>query len=182
MRILGIDPGSIVCGYGVIEKEGKHISLIEYGVIEAKKREESLPLRLKVIYERLESVIDRSLPDMLAIESVFYHKNVASVVKLAHARAAAILAAVNRELPTVEYSPKEVKRSVTGNGNASKEQVQYMIKQILKIEETPEFYDATDALAVCLCHLYRISAVTPGTRRAKNWSDFIQHNPTRVKS
>ncbi len=181
MRILGVDPGSIVCGYGVIEKEGKHITLIEYGVIEAKKREESIPLRLKIIYERLEKVIDRSLPDMLAIESVFYHKNVASVVKLAHARAAAILAAVNRELPTIEYSPKEVKRSVTGNGNASKEQVQYMIKHLLKIEETPEFYDATDALAVCLCHLYRMNSAAPGAKRASNWADFVQKNPARVK-
>jgi crossover junction endodeoxyribonuclease RuvC len=200
MRVLGVDPGSVVCGYGVIEKQGKHITLIEYGVIEAKRRHEDLPQRLKVIYERLGSVIRRSLPDELAIESIFHAKNVSSIVKLAHARSAAILAAVMAEVPTTEYAPRLVKRAVTGNGSASKEQVQYMIKTLLDIEETPDFFDVTDALAVALCHLYQVSALasasssrrrsggkaaqaspTQRQKKAATWEEFVAAHPHRIK-
>lgn len=182
MRALGVDPGSVVCGYGVVEKEGKRLRLIEYGVIEAKRQHEDLPQRLGAIYERLEQVIERSLPDALAIETVFYSKSVSSVVKLSHARAAAILAAVRREVPTAEYSPRAIKRAVTGNGNASKEQVQYMIKTLLDIEETPDFFDATDALAAAVCHLYQPAlSAGAGARRAGTWKEFIARHPERVK-
>jgi crossover junction endodeoxyribonuclease RuvC len=183
MRVLGVDPGSVICGYGVVEKQGKTLQLIEYGVIEAKRQYEDLPQRLKTIYERLGSVITRALPDEMAIETVFYSKNVQSIVKLAHARSAAVLAAVMAEIPTAEYSPRFIKKSVTGNGNASKEQVQYMVKNLLNIEETPEFYDATDALAIAICHLYQTQGLTGavGRKKAKSWAEFIALNPERVK-
>ncbi len=186
MRVLGIDPGSVVCGYGVVEKEGKRLTLIEYGVIEAKRQHDDLPQRLKTIYERLGKVIERSLPDELAIETIFYSKSVPSIVKLAHARSAAILAAVMAQVPTAEYSPRFIKRAVTGNGNASKEQVQYMIKNLLNIEETPEFFDATDALAIAVCHLYQLGTMATGTRtaggkRARSWEEFVKLHPERIK-
>ncbi len=181
MRVLGVDPGSVVCGYGVVEKEGKRLTLIEYGVIEAKKRHEDLPQRLKMIYERLGQVIERALPDELAIETIFYSKSVPSIIKLAHARSAAILAAVTAQLPTAEYSPRSIKKAVTGSGNASKEQVQYMMKTLLSIEETPEFFDATDALAIAVCHLYQSSSMLGGKKKANSWAEFIALNPERVK-
>ncbi|MBL7999518.1 MAG: crossover junction endodeoxyribonuclease RuvC, partial [Candidatus Kapabacteria bacterium] len=120
MRILGIDPGSIICGYGVIEKEqnGKLI-LVEYGVVEAKKQFPELPRRLEAIYSRITSVIERTLPDEAAIEQVFYAKNAQSLMKLSHARGVAMLAATMKQIPIAEYSALEVKRSVTGNGHGS---------------------------------------------------------------
>ena len=186
MRVLGVDPGSVVCGYGVVEKIGKNISLIEYGVIEAKRQHEDLPLRLKTIYTRLQKVIERSLPDELAIETIFYSKSASSIIKLAHARSAAILAAVMAEIPTAEYAPRSIKRSVTGNGNASKEQVQYMMRTLLNIEETPDFYDATDALAVAVCHCYQLGGALAGKsggggKKTSSWKEFIELNPGRVK-
>jgi crossover junction endodeoxyribonuclease RuvC len=183
MRILGVDPGSVVCGYGVVEKVGKNITLIEYGVIEAKRQHEDIPLRLKTIFTRLQKVIERALPNELAIETIFYSKSVPSIIKLAHARSAAILAAVMAEVPTAEYSPRFIKRSVTGNGNASKEQVQYMVRNLLNIEETPDFYDATDALAVAICHAYQLQMLSGkgGKKKASSWKEFIEMNPERVK-
>lgn len=178
MRVLGIDPGSIICGYGIIEKVGNSLVLIEYGVIEAKKKEETFPLRLKNIYERLEQVIERTLPDEAAFESIFYAKNVQSMMKLAHARAVAMLAATMKEIPVVEYSTKEVKKSVTGRGAADKEQVRFMVKKILNISDDHKFLDATDALAVAICHINR-SSLPHG--KSSNWKDFIKNHPERVK-
>ncbi len=177
MRVLGIDPGSVISGYGVVEQKGKHFSLIEYGVIEARKAGEPMPLRLKTIFTRVQAVIERSLPDEAAVESIFYAKNVASVIKLSHARGAAILAATMQGIPVAEYSPREVKRAVTGSGNASKEQVQYMVRGLLSIEETPDYYDKTDALAIALCHI--IKAVSP-VSRPRSWKQFIDANPERI--
>lgn len=177
MRVLGIDPGSIICGYGVVEKDGRDLVLIEYGVIEAAKQHKSIPLRLKTIFLRLQQVIERTLPDELAIESLFHAKNVSSLIKLAHARSAAILPCILRDIPVIEYSPREVKRAVTGNGNASKEQVQFMVRTVLGIEETPEFYDATDALAVAIGHTYK--AHSPQTS-SRSWKDFVEQHPGRI--
>lgn len=175
--MLGIDPGSIVCGYGVVEKNGSNITLVEYGVVEAKKRFESLPQRLEMIYERLGGVIERSLPDEAAVESVFFAKNAQSLAKLSHARGVAMLAAAIKRIPIMEYSAKEVKRSVTGNGNASKEQVQFMTRTILKIEEMPDFFDATDALAVAICHCLKRNSQRGA---ARSWKQFVEDNPKRV--
>lgn len=178
MRVLGIDPGSVVCGYGVIEKEGNTMILIEYGVIEAKVKDEAFPLRLKHIYERLAQVIERTLPDEAAFETIFYSKNAQSMMKLSHARAVAMLAATMKEVPVIEYSPKEVKKSVTGRGAADKEQVRFMVKKILNIKEEHKFLDATDALSVAICHLNKRNLLFGNS---SNWKDFIKNNPGRIK-
>lgn len=177
MKILGIDPGSQICGYGVIYCNLNKISLIEYGVVNLKKKSNDLPTRLKEIFNRLTEVIIRTKPDFSAFESVFYSKNAQSMMKLSHARAAAILTASLKDIPIAEYSPREIKKSVTGMGNASKEQVQFMVKNLLNIEETNEFFDATDALAVAICHSFRLS--TP-TQKSKSWEEFIKQNPNRI--
>lgn len=177
MRILGIDPGSVICGYGVIELSGSKIILVEYGIIKAKKKEEEFPLRLKEIFNRLTSVIERHLPDETALESVFFSKNPQSLMKLSHARAVAMLASTMREIPVQEYSPREVKKAVTGNGNASKQQVEFMVKSLLKIKESQDFFDATDALAVALCHAYRWKL---NAAPIKSWKDFATRNPDKI--
>lgn len=177
MRVLGIDPGSVICGYGVVDFDNNKLTLVEYGIIKASKKGETFPLRLKAIFERLTQVIERSLPDESAFESIFFGKNVQSMMKLSHARAAAMLAATMKEVPIREYAPREVKKSVTGLGNASKEQVQYMVKKLLNITETHEFFDATDALAVAICHTIR-----QGNDKSKSssWESFVKNNPGRV--
>lgn len=177
MIIIGIDPGSIICGYGVVETDGNSFSLIEYGVVHAKKKNESIPLRLKEIHIRINKVVERTLPDFSAFEAMYYSRNAQSLMKLSHARAAAMLSMVLREIPIVEYTPTKVKKAVTGSGSASKEQVQYMVRNILSIEETPEFYDATDALAVAICHGLRKDQLGEGS---SSWKDFIKKNPGRI--
>jgi len=133
--ILGVDPGTLVTGYGVIEATGRGARVIEYDVIK-NRSESSMPLRLKSIFAVLSDVIDRLHPDEFAIETAFYGKNAQSALKLGHARGVSILAAVSREIPTSEYSPREVKKAVVGNGGASKEQVQAMVQTLLRLKET----------------------------------------------
>ncbi len=177
MRILGIDPGSVICGYGIIEKQVNSLSVVEYGVIKAKKAHVLIPDRLKEIFLRLTKVIERTKPDISAFETTFYSRNVQSLTKLSHARAAAMLAVSMKNINISEYSPREVKKSVTGKGAASKEQVQFMVKTILKINETPEFFDVTDALAVALCHSLR----TEHSEKSSNsWKDYIKKHPERI--
>jgi crossover junction endodeoxyribonuclease RuvC len=147
-----------------------------------------MPIRLKQIYDRLCKIINQYHPDEFAIETVFYGKNIQSALKLGHARGVSILAAVNHQIPTTEYSPREVKKAVTGNGAASKQQVQFMVKSQLKLREAPKFFDASDALAIALCHSFRIlgdkaksrRTRTPGLKSHRTWSDFIHAHPERV--
>lgn len=187
MRILGIDPGSVVCGYGVIDVRGAKLSLVEYGVVAVKRRTTSFPQRLAEIHQRLQAVIARTSPDECALERVFHAKNVVSIVQLAHARGVSMLACAQAGIDPVEYTPMQVKRSVTGRGNSSKEQVQFMVRSILEISETPDFFDATDALAVAICHAVNGGPPPPikahrksgGSRNA--WKDFVDKNAHRVK-
>ena len=195
MIILGVDPGTLVTGYGVIETNAKStnkrasatMQVIEYGTIESKKIS-SLPLRLRTIFLRLSAVIERVIPDELAIESAFYHKNVQSTLKLGHARGVAILAGVLKDLPTSEYAPREVKRAVVGNGNASKEQVEFMVRTILCLRPSDKkLPDAYDALAVAIAHAARLGQhasveTASGKKSARSWKQFVQENPNRVKS
>ncbi|MCL2039155.1 MAG: crossover junction endodeoxyribonuclease RuvC [Bacteroidetes bacterium] len=188
MKILGIDPGSVFCGYGVIDANGKKLSVIEYGTIEVKKKAEYLPLRMKEIYDRILSVIDRTAPDSAAIESVFYSKNVQSLIKLSMARSAAILAVVNRNIDIAEYTAKDIKRSVTGRGNANKEQVRYMMKAILNIAETSNYYDTTDALAIAVCHSNHIvlegknsfSSSNNKSTKKTSWAKYLENHPDKI--
>lgn len=176
MRIIGVDPGTLVTGFGVIDFEAGKSSLVEYGIIKMKATW-SMPLRLREIYTCLLEVIERTAPDEFAIESAFYSKNVQSTMKLGHARGVSILAAVLREIPTSEYAPREVKLAVTGSGNASKEQVEFMVMTMLKITEHHKFLDATDALAVALCHAGKRGR--PQSRKG-GWGQFLVDNPDRV--
>ncbi|MDP1678431.1 MAG: crossover junction endodeoxyribonuclease RuvC [Bacteroidota bacterium] len=184
MIILGVDPGTLIAGYGVIERNGKTISLLDVGVIK-NTADVSMPLRLKKIYSTLCSVIDRFHPDEFAIETAFYSKNAQSALKIGQARGVSILASVNHEIPVTEYSPREVKKAVTGKGAASKEQVQYMMMSMLKLKTTPKHFDSTDALAIAVCHAFKISTPRSGfpqkkRRVDKNWKSFIEANPNRV--
>jgi len=186
MRILGIDPGSVICGYGVIDAEGSSMKLVEYGVIAVKHRTSNFPERLVEIHDRLAAVIARTSPDVCSMEKVFYAKNVLSIVQLSHARGVAMLACARAGHELQEYTPMQVKRSVTGRGAASKDQVQHMVRAILSIDETPEFFDATDALAVAICHAVNLGPPPAAKRGGKvskrtAWKVYVEKNPNRVK-
>ncbi len=155
MIILGIDPGSHVCGYGILQLENNRIVAAGCDVIKINPTLE-LAERLAVIYSEIDQIIDEYKPDIAAVETIFYGKNIKSAFTLGHARGAILLVLAQRKIKIVEYSPREVKKSVVGNGNASKEQVEYMVKKILKIDIKPETQDATDALANALCLFNKI--------------------------
>ena len=176
--ILGIDPGTLVTGYGVILRSRNTLQLLGCGTIR-NPAQASMPLRLKRIHDGLCFVINTFHPDELAIESAFYGKNAQSALKLGHARGVAILAAVQNEIPTTEYSPREVKKAVVGNGAASKDQVQYMIKSILRLSNAKMLHDTSDAIAIAICHVHRL--VTP-TSKHKDWKSFVAAHPERVKT
>lgn len=177
--ILGIDPGTNVMGYALIITEGKQYKLLQYGVIHLKKYG-THELKLKKIFERITGILEEFLPDSVALEAPFYGANVQSMLKLGRAQGVAMAAALAREIPITEYSPKKVKQSVTGNGNASKEQVAAMLQTLFKLEEIPKILDATDALAVALCHHFHEGRIQ-SRGRAAGWKSFIEENPGRVK-
>lgn len=186
MIILGVDPGTLITGYGVIEERNGKFKVLEVDVVRNRSHQ-SMPIRLKSIYSALCSVIDRFHPDEFAIETAFYGKNAQSAMKLGHARGVSILAAVTHEIPTTEYSPREVKRAVVGTGAASKDQVSFMVQSILNLKVPPKYYDATDALAVALCH-YHKSPRKRGTRKSggeskplpRSWKTYVQAHPERL--
>ncbi len=155
MIILGVDPGSIATGYGLINSNGQKNVLLDYGVIRTDSKK-SLPEKLKEIFEGLSQIIAQKHPDELAIEETFYSKNAKSALVMGQARGVAILAAACAKISVYEYSPKEVKCSVVGRGNASKLQVQYMVKNLLRLKDLPQPPDAADALAVALCHAQKM--------------------------
>ena len=178
--ILGIDPGTNVMGYGLIHCKGQQIKLIQFGVIHLNKYKNH-ELKLKKIYQRVSELIIEYTPDEVALEAPFYGKNVQSMLKLGRAQGVAMAAALNREIPINEYAPKKVKQSVTGNGNASKEQVAAMIQNLLKFEDAPKLMDATDALAVAVCHHFSFSLGGSSGKASKSWKSFISENPGRLK-
>jgi crossover junction endodeoxyribonuclease RuvC len=189
--ILGIDPGTIVMGYGVIHCKGKEAELLALGVLKLDKYDD-YALKLKKIFERTVGLIDEYKPDELAIEAPFFGKNVQSMLKLGRAQGVAIAAAMSRELAVNEYSPKKIKQSITGSGNASKEQVSAMLQRILKFENDSKFFDATDGLAAAYCHFLQNKLVIPelkstgkskipAKKKASSWESFVSVNPTRVK-
>ncbi len=149
MRILGIDPGSRTTGYGVIETDGITLKYLDSGCI--RTREDAMPDRLRIIFDSVRTLVKNYQPEVLAIESVFMHRNPDSALKLGHARSAAICACMIDDLTVGEYTPREVKLAVVGTGSADKIQVQHMVCSLLKLNDTPQ-EDAADALAVALCH------------------------------
>ena len=179
--ILGIDPGTIVMGYGIIRIEGKKPILEAMGVLQLNKYEDHY-VRLKKIFERVLSLIDQYHPDELAIEAPFFGKNVQSMLKLGRAQGTAISAALSRDIPIFEYAPLKIKMSITGNGQASKEQVAGMLQRILHISKDnmlPQL-DATDGLAAALCHFLQ-SNNPVSDKKYSGWKDYIARNPGKVK-
>lgn len=183
--ILGIDPGTTVMGFGVLLVEGGKARLLEAGAIRFPPGDDHT-LKLRAIFQRTTEIIERHHPDELAIEAQFFGKNVQSMLKLGRAQGVAIAAALQRELSVVEYAPMRIKKSITGNGKATKEQVAAMLLSILGVKELPASTDATDAVAVAVCHHFAAGAVPRpsrgGTAKGSgDWSSFIRNNPDRIK-
>ena len=177
--ILGVDPGTNIMGYGIIKIADNQPVLGNLGIIELNKISNHY-LKLKSIFEQTLELIDRYNPDELAIEAPFYGKNVKSMLLLGRAQGVTISAALSRSIPIFEYAPRKIKLSITGKGNASKEQVAAMLQSILKIDRIPEKLDATDGLAVALCHFYQ-NKITNASGSYKSWNEFIRKNPGRIK-
>ncbi|NLW51231.1 MAG: crossover junction endodeoxyribonuclease RuvC [Candidatus Brocadiaceae bacterium] len=154
MRILGIDPGTRVCGYAVIEVNGPDARAVDYGVVRAGG--DSLARRLQAVHDGLRTIIDRFGPGVAALEGAFFGKNALSALKIGEGRGVALLAAAEGGLEVIEYAPAEVKKAVTGNGRAQKGQVQQMVRVLLNLPEIPQPEDAADALAIALCHFHRL--------------------------
>ena len=177
--ILGIDPGTTVMGFGIIEVTGNALKLVLMDELILSKYD-SHSLRLKKIFERTLSLIDEFHPDELAIEAPFFGKNVQSMLKLGRAQGVAMAAGLYREVPITEYLPKKVKMAITGNGNASKEQVAAMLKRLLNLTALPTKLDATDGLAVAVCHYFN-KGQTGNTKKYGSWKSFVTNNPKRIK-
>jgi crossover junction endodeoxyribonuclease RuvC len=175
--ILGLDPGTNITGYGIISVTSNRTRLIQFGVIQLGKTGEHA-IKLKKIFDKVIELIEAYHPDEIALEAPFFGKNVQSMLKLGRAQGVAMSAALSREIPIVEYAPKKVKQSVTGNGNASKEQVAKMLMQVFSIKELPKLLDATDALAVALCHHFQKGQMKT---KSKSWEGFLKDNPGRLK-
>ena len=175
--ILGLDPGTNVMGYGLIATYGQKLKLLQFGVIHLSKYT-GHELKLRKIFERVISLIEDYHPDEVALEAPFYGKNVQSMLKLGRAQGVAMAAALSREIPITEYAPKKVKQSVTSNGNASKEQVAAMLMTLLNFKDSPKLLDATDALAVAVCHHFQKG---PAKTSTKSWKAFVTENPGRIR-
>ena len=177
--ILGIDPGTNIMGYGLIHQKGSALDLVTLGVIQLNKYDNHA-LKLKKIFERTLSLIDEYNPDELAIEAPFYGKNVQSMLKLGRAQGVAMAAGLYRSVPIYEYSPKKIKKSITGSGSASKEQVAAMLRSILSLSDITTQLDATDGLAAAVCHYFQKN---PGgdTKSYSGWKQFVSQNPERTK-
>jgi crossover junction endodeoxyribonuclease RuvC len=179
--ILGIDPGTTILGYGIIEVQGKQMKLVAIGVLRLDKIEDH-HLKLQKIFERCIELIDGFHPDELAIEAPFFGKNVQSMLKLGRAQGVAIAAALSRKIPVTEYAPRKIKQSITGNGAASKEQVAAMLQRVLQIPDSdmPEKLDATDGLAAAVCHFYQSSSALATGKSYSGWKSFLTANPDRL--
>ena len=179
--ILGIDPGTNVMGYGVLRVVGNHAEMMAMGIIDLRKITDPY-LKLGRIYERVTGIISEYLPDELAIEAPFFGKNVQSMLKLVRAQGVAIAAAIHRDIPIHEYAPLKIKMAITGQGQASKEQVAGMLQRMLHInkDHMPDFMDATDALGAAYCHFLQLSRPDSGARHYGSWKDFVRKNSTRV--
>jgi crossover junction endodeoxyribonuclease RuvC len=180
--ILGIDPGTMLMGYCIVYISGNDINMLEMDVLKLNAKLDNYT-RLRNIYNKVEELINTFKPNCFAIEAPFFGKNVQSMLKLGRAQGVAIAAAIGAGLEVCEYSPRKIKQSITGNGNADKEQVWKMLQQIMVIKQTSlKYYDASDALAVAVCHHFQENALpTSPTAKTKSWKQFIDLHPARVK-
>ncbi|MBL4724458.1 MAG: crossover junction endodeoxyribonuclease RuvC [Lutibacter sp.] len=177
--ILGIDPGTTIMGFGLIKVVNKKMELIQLNELSLKKYDDHY-VKLKIIFERTIHLIETYHPDEIAIEAPFFGKNVQSMLKLGRAQGVAMAAGLSREVPITEYSPKKIKMAITGNGNASKEQVAKMLQNLLKIKTLPKNLDSTDGLAAAVCHFYNSGKITLG-KNYTGWEAFVKQNSARVK-
>lgn len=188
--ILGVDPGTILTGYGIIRVNGKTPEVLAFGTIQLGRQQTDNPAKLKKIYDRLAGLIEEFEVTELSIEAPFFGKNIQSMLKLGRAQGVAMAAALAKDLEISEYAPRKIKQSITGNGNASKDQVQSMLETILHIKIEEKFLDASDGLAAALCHFYQKGGITTGSGGKKikttpsksgNWDQFLKANPDRIK-
>lgn len=182
--VLGIDPGTNLMGYGIIEVKGKQIDMLSMGVVRLGKITDA-GKKLHEIYQRITGLIEGFKATEVAIEAPFFGKNVQSMLKLGRAQGVAIAAAISQELPVYEYVPRKIKQSICGSGNASKEQVLAMLQSQFSFEKMPETMDASDGLAAALCHVYQFQPRSFGETKATRskgggWSQFIKDNPDRI--
>jgi crossover junction endodeoxyribonuclease RuvC len=178
-RLLGVDPGTNVLGFAVVEAQGSQLKLIEIGVLTMGHLDEQ-QLKLKKIFEELQEIIVRYRPTEMAIEAPFYGKNVQSMLKLGRSQGVAIAAAITKGVSITEYAPKKIKQSVTGNGNASKEQVAAMLETILNTRLGEQYFDATDALATAVCHFFQSKSLPGKGKTYSGWEAFVKENPGRA--
>ena len=176
--ILGIDPGTTIMGFGIIQVLNNQPKLVQLNELELKKYKDHY-LKLKYIFQRTLSLIDQYHPDEIAIEAPFFGKNVQSMLKLGRAQGVAMAAGLTREIPITEYSPKKIKMAITGNGNASKEQVAKMLQQMLHIKTLPKNLDATDGLAAAVCHYFNYGK-SADTKNYSSWSAFVKQHPSKI--
>jgi len=179
--ILGIDPGTNILGYGVVHVDlsGKP-NFVDMGVLDLRKEADTYS-KLRRIHEKVNALCEMHKPDDLAVESPFYGKNAQVILKLGRAQGAAMIAAIGRDIPVFEYAPRKAKMAICGNGAASKEQVSLIVQKTLGIDIDEKWLDATDALAIAMCHFYQLSSPLTSTKAATSWKKFLEANPQRVK-
>ena len=178
--ILGIDPGTNILGYGIIRVDSRGPHYVDMGIFDLRKIKDPFE-KLANIFAGVGELLDEHKPDELAVESPFYGKNAQVILKLGRAQGAAITAAIMRGISVAEYAPRKAKIAICGNGAASKEQVSLMIQKTLKVELDPKYLDATDALAIALCHHYQMSNPLAGVGGKSDWKKFLENNPDRIK-
>ena len=176
MIIIGVDPGTIITGIGIIKFENNSLSYIHSGVIKTPATKE-IPPRLEMIYNELDKLIKIYKPDEFSIETAFYARNIQSVMKIGYARGVSLLAAIHNKLKISEYSPREIKKSVVGNGGASKEQVQFMTQKLMNINQTILKFDESDALAIAVCHAFKSNSPA---KSGGSWKKFVEANPDKI--
>ena len=179
-KILGIDPGTNILGYGVICVDSKGPHYVDMGVFDLRKIKDPFE-KLANIFAGVTELLEIHNPDELAVESPFYGKNAQVILNLGRAQGAALTAAVMKGIPVAEYAPRKAKIAICGNGAASKEQVAMMIQKTLKVQLDPKYLDATDALAIALCHHYQMSNPLAGIGGKADWKKFLEDNPERIK-
>ena len=181
--ILGIDPGTLLMGYCVIEASKNIFTIKSIDVLKLSSKKDHYQ-RLQLVHQKITELVDQYAPNEFAIEAPFFGKNVQSMLKLGRAQGVAIAAAMTKNIPVTEFSPRKIKQSITGSGNADKEQVWKMLQRLTALPDKPKYYDATDALAVAICHFYGSNSITgkkaTGAKKSLGWEKFIQQNPQRI--
>ncbi len=176
MLILGVDPGTVVTGFGIVKYEKNQLTYIHSGIIRTPKTKE-MPPRLEAIYSELDKIIKLYKPTQFAIETAFYNKNVQAVLKIGYVRGISLLLAQQCKLDISEYSPREIKKSVVGNGGASKEQVQFMIKKLMNLKNDFKTLDESDAVAIAICHAFKKDSLS---HKSGSWKKFVDANPHKI--